>query len=723
MKKIDPHNRVAEKAKTFLRRRQFDQAIMLIDRARDLAPPDAPFSDLETIKFTKAKILLLKGHFYRLPEFLEQGSTLLRSLNGHSNIPESCILIEKGTYEFYTKSYDKAYEYFKKALELAEASKDNGEKIEALITLGWYFTERNNLKKSQEYIKQAHKLLNNKTPLDLVNSANQALLSIYIRTNQFNKIPELAQIVLEDSRRLNDAENEIKALNALGVAHAIKGEYKSAFEYFSKVREKSESIKFDHYIAKALANLGNIFSKLYNHNEAIKHFSRAVQEFPHILVGYRLGVTYHNLGGIYVQKEEHDKALPYFFKALEVGKSTGYNLLISRSLFEITRTFINLDNIEEALNYSAEAAKYSEGIESVHNDEINLANLAYINYYQKNLDAALEYAEKCIAKCLEVHNNRTLIRVYDLTSKIYQEKEDFEKANKYLRSYAESVEENTKEIRRRQMLDLEIRYEIQEKERQITQLKNKMQLQELRLSHQKQLEEQNIKLRNANEDLKQFTYAVSHDLRAPIRTISSFTYMLNEELEDHLDEETKQYFDLVTSSSERMGSMLEGLLQFATIGTKESDFSYVNLQEVANNVTNSLYVMIKENDAHVQFKDILPMVYTNQILISQLFQNLLSNAIKFRKKDVAPVVNVHYEEKPNAFIFSVQDNGIGIAKKNQDSIFKIFKRLHRNEEYAGTGIGLSMCKKIVNNLRGEIWLESEEGVGTTFFVKLPKPKE
>lgn len=232
------------------------------------------------------------------------------------------------------------------------------------------------------------------------------------------------------------------------------------------------------------------------------------------------------------------------------------------------------------------------------------------------------------------------------------------------------------------------------------------------------LRETQAKLKASNKELEQFAYAASHDLKEPLRMIGTYVQLIERKLKDDLDESSRQYMHFVTDGVTRMDRLLTDLLEYSRVGRKNDMAKDTNLNETLFVVVNNLMNRMKENHAEICANE-LPVIRVPSMLMLQLFQNFISNSIKFRKKDVNPVVEIQYENRQGYHRFYFKDNGIGIPADQKDRVFNIFERLHGRHEYEGTGIGLATCKKIIENLGGEIWVESEVGVGTTFGFSLP----
>ncbi|MDD5408715.1 MAG: PAS domain S-box protein [Candidatus Omnitrophica bacterium] len=231
------------------------------------------------------------------------------------------------------------------------------------------------------------------------------------------------------------------------------------------------------------------------------------------------------------------------------------------------------------------------------------------------------------------------------------------------------------------------------------------------------LESVNKRLARSNENLEQFAYVASHDLQEPLRTMASYSQLLERRYKDKLDKDANEFIDFIVDAAGRMQRLITDLLAYSRLRHMESSGDFVDCNKVLSRVLMATKQAIAESNASVTF-DNLPVIKGHEINLVQLFQNLIGNAIKFCGKNEC---RVHISAKKNAgeWLFSVEDNGIGIEPQYQEKIFMIFQRLHKKDEYAGTGIGLAICKKIVENHGGKIWVESELGKGSTFYFTIP----
>jgi light-regulated signal transduction histidine kinase (bacteriophytochrome) len=231
------------------------------------------------------------------------------------------------------------------------------------------------------------------------------------------------------------------------------------------------------------------------------------------------------------------------------------------------------------------------------------------------------------------------------------------------------------------------------------------------------LRHRTTELERSNADLEQFAYVASHDLQEPLRMVASFTQLLADRYRAQLDGEAQEFIGFAVEGATRMQSLINGLLSFARVKTRAKELQLTDCRAAFQRSLENLRVTLQESGADIS-SDPLPTLLADESQIQQLFQNLVGNALKFRGQTV-PRVRVSARRNGKEWIFSVSDNGIGIDPRYNDRIFAIFQRLHSRTEYPGTGIGLAICKKIVERHGGRIWVESEAGHGATFYFTLP----
>ena len=241
-----------------------------------------------------------------------------------------------------------------------------------------------------------------------------------------------------------------------------------------------------------------------------------------------------------------------------------------------------------------------------------------------------------------------------------------------------------------------------------------------------ELDAQAVELRRSNAELEQFAYVASHDLQEPLRKVASFCQLLEKRYGDKLDERGLQYIDFAVDGAKRMQVLINDLLTFSRVGRLDDTREKVGLGQALDKALRNLAAAVEESEARIDRPDTLPETVGDPTLLTMLWQNLVGNALKFRRPDRAPHVSVTCETDPGTpgmWRLSVTDNGIGIPEEFTDKVFVIFQRLHSRDAYGGTGIGLALCKKIVEHHGGRIWIDSTVGEGTRLCFTLPSAEE
>ncbi|MEL6593948.1 MAG: ATP-binding protein, partial [Bacteroidota bacterium] len=229
---------------------------------------------------------------------------------------------------------------------------------------------------------------------------------------------------------------------------------------------------------------------------------------------------------------------------------------------------------------------------------------------------------------------------------------------------------------------------------------------------------QNERLASSNEELRQFAHITSHDLREPLRSIGGFSTLLERKYQTILDDRAREYLSFITSGVRRMDSLLADLMNYSVIGILEQKFEPVEIEGIITDIIETLHREKRTQGARINIRN-LPTITADARQMRMLFENLIDNAIKFKGEDT-PKVEINCERKGDHYLFSIADNGIGMDEAYQEQIFSLFLRLHNNtSEYEGTGIGLSICRKIVQQHKGKIWIKSQKDLGTTVYFLLP----
>jgi signal transduction histidine kinase len=275
------------------------------------------------------------------------------------------------------------------------------------------------------------------------------------------------------------------------------------------------------------------------------------------------------------------------------------------------------------------------------------------------------------------------------------------RAEKELRRYREHleelVEERTAELKE---INEQLKQEIIERRRTEEELKGTVKA-----------------LERSNKDLEQFAYVASHDLQEPLRMVASYVQLLERRYKDRLDSDAKEFIAFAVDGATRMQKLINDLLSYSRVSTRGKEFKNTDSKYALDQAIDNLRMVVKDSGAVITY-DELPKVNADETQLIQLFQNLIDNAIKFRSREV-PNIHISAKDNRSEWLFSVADNGIGIDPQYAERIFIIFQRLHEREKYPGTGIGLAICKRIIERHGGRIWVDSEPGKGSTFFFTIP----
>jgi light-regulated signal transduction histidine kinase (bacteriophytochrome) len=230
-------------------------------------------------------------------------------------------------------------------------------------------------------------------------------------------------------------------------------------------------------------------------------------------------------------------------------------------------------------------------------------------------------------------------------------------------------------------------------------------------------EQRTLELARSNRDLEQFAYVASHDMQEPLRAITQFLQLLRTSYQGRLDKNADDYIHFAVDGAARLQALIRDLLAYARIDSEKKAFAPTDCEKVLDEALANVGARIEETGATIT-RDPLPTIEADSTQLVQVFQNLIWNAMKFRGPDT-PQIHIGCRQEANEWVFWVRDNGIGIAPEFAERVFQIFKRLDTREEYSGTGIGLAVCKRVIERHEGRIWVESQLGQGATFYFKIP----
>jgi signal transduction histidine kinase len=597
------------------------------------------------------------------------------------------------------------------------------DKIAALVDKGYSFEQKGDVKSALEVTNEAWLLCQryNDEAFDTIRlNVLHRLTQFHFKRKDYKKLEEFSELLLAKSKQMSDGVREVAALTNMAIVKSVDSDYKEAMPLFVEALDKSQKLHLNYNTANCLINIGTIYASVYNYEEALVRYKQVLSDYVNELNDSTHIAIYLNTGNLYYASEQYPLSLRSFQKALDLALKFENKGYAAHAYALKSRTYMALNKIDSAIENAKSASNLMFSLSgNTPGRQINLLNLAQIEFITGNTEGVVEKAVHGLAVARRVKDDTSELRGFKLLSDIFKKKADFEMALKCQTLYAHKQEEHLKTQRIMHALDIEIRYALREKEAKIEELTKENEYQGLLLEQSSQIEKQNELLRQANEELKQFAYISSHDLKEPLRMIGSFSQLVQQKLSGKIEEESKGYFQYINEGVTRMHGLLDALLHYATIGNLNFELETVHVKDIVGIARTNLKVVIEETNTNILCGE-MPEVKAVPSFLVQLFQNLFSNAIKFRHPDSRPVILVNSEERETEWVFSVQDNGIGIADEHKERIFIIFQRLHTRAKYEGTGIGLAICQKIVAQLGGKIWVESQAGLGSTFFFSIPK---
>lgn len=683
--------------------------------------------DLLDANFLLARIFYINGKYQNEPSFWQKAlkyASEARRLNELIEHPHATRALSffSGWLNLSLKEYRKAESNFKEALIQAESLNDMSGI--ALAKLG--LCELKLLSgQTIESIKEAEKVLQyleeNASPihLKLWSEAYLQLSQSYIQNRQYSDSLRMSQQLLRVSRSSGDVEKEVIALRNIAVVCGVKSNYKIGMQYLLEALTKCETIGYRDLLLQLHINIGTIYAHLYNYPEAIKRYQLVLNEFEDVFEDKNKVVIYNNLGNIYLMTEHPELALPYFEKSFALAEESNFKEMTALTQVQLCRTKLELNRFHEAVQEAEWAEKIFSQSDLKNGYQLHLLNRAEIACKQKELEMAIDFAKRSIEVAKKMKDNACEIRAYRKLAVIFKKMKDFERALEYQDLYIEKQGNFLKIQQNLQFLDMEIRHAIREKEKEIQLLTKDNEYKAQLLQKTDLISQKNKELVRVNEDLKQFAYVASHDLKEPLRMIGSYSQLIHRKVSKHLDKDGHEFFQYISEGVNRMNDLLNGLLKYATVNNVKQKTEVIDLNRSLQVSMANLRSRIMETEAIIE-EGFLPEIKGHHELMVQIFQNLISNALKFQAKGEKPLIKIDSIVGKNSTTIFVQDNGIGIPKQNQKLIFEIFQRLHSKENFEGTGIGLAICHKIAQRMNGKIWVESEEGNGATFYLEIPK---
>ncbi len=570
-----------------------------------------------------------------------------------------------------------------------------------------FFELANTLKEQKKYEKALaayEDIVSNADNLEMESLVVSSLLEqekIHVTLSDYLSALIVSEKLVELTRESKDKGIKAMVLNNNAFINIELGNYPKALKNLFEALNLREELKKPKAIASTLNNIGLLYKNQKKFDKALEYYQKTLQYYTDLQLETSIMRVLNNIGNIYFEKNDNEEAFLYFNKVYQLATKSEDKAYLAYALANVAQIEVKQDKSEYAL------ASYEKSILLL--DELGIIDKkgVVLNYQSvclrklKRFDRALEIAHQAKKINKKCGAKNALAESYKHLFEIYKESGDFEKALDYHILYKDSQVELFSLEKANTIKNLELTFEMEKSKQALL-----------------QMEQEQLLLRRINDELKQFASVASHDMREPLRMISSFSNLLERRLKDRDDPDSKEYLEIIMTNAKRMMVLLEDLLNYAKAGYSQQKPTLVNLEELLIKIRASLHLILVETKGEIIYNK-LPEILTQETLLNQLFQNIISNALKFRKKEVAPIIEIKAKKIGPSYQFSISDNGIGIPEEHQERVFSIFNRLHHQTEYQGSGIGLATCKKIIDYFGGKIWVESKVNVGSVFFFTIP----
>ncbi len=624
---------------------------------------------------------------------------------------------ELGKLYYKQRDYNNALHYFQRALKAAQRIGDDWWVAQSHYDIGRTKLSTSDYQSAITNCSVSMEICDRRSYLSLWLKNSRKIASSYVALGDYEQSHEYLLQALEVLGKENDREGMVPIYYEMGNSYFFQEQYEKALEAYQKALALPKDPKKAGYQNfDCTSAIGSVFSRQEDQEQSLVYNKRALQLAQEL--GYDRGIAHakFNLAEDYLELKEYNKALAYYEQAKQSMEEINYEYGLIGCFLGMGRLLNETEQYDHALNYLRSAEGMAERIQNKSLTKDVYEALA-INYERtKQADLAASYRVK--------HNNLKNSLINEETAKMLETKEARLEIQKLKREQQMLMLKKEAEIQSLQkyflaatgfflllMLGLGFsRYRTEQRTNRILEEKNA------------EISLQNQQLARSNRDLKQFAYITSHDLKQPLRTIGGYASLVKRRYSDRpLDASANEFLDHITNAVDRMYTLLSDVLAYSSIEKSEDEAQVVSTADLIQQVLSDLNSQIQDSSAIVEVADDMPIIMGKKGQLSQLFQNLISNAIKFRGEN-QPMVNVNCRAFEEEYLFSVKDNGIGIDPQYWDTIFAPFKRLHGQADYDGSGIGLSICQKVVEQHNGRMWLDSSEEQGTTFFFSIPKDK-
>lgn len=618
-------------------------------------------------------------------------------------------------------------------------------KVKLLTEIGKNYVDSDN-RLSIQYLIKADQIAKSNQLKEAIPSIYSNLSKAYFRASDNDSSRYYAHKVLEYYQK-NDVpptENLGKAYNQLGILAKNKDSLFLAINHYNKAIEYSELLQDSSTLAYVNIGLGNLYRLIDDRDQSKIYLEKGEQIYTQINNTRGSFLAGLNLVGLEFDKGHYESAKAKYQALERKFSDSKYHFYTVILYNQLCQSYAYLGDIPKAKSYLDKAINLSN--EKGFPDRflyIFYRNKGIISFEEGNLKLSKKHFQRALSENKLLNDQELKKTSFEYLAKIAILQEDYKSALEYKTQYFElkNAISNKDRLRKFYFTSNKISFEKEQEQENLLfqqQLKDQrrslfylafallclgvffflLRESSLRKRRNEELASYNTKLKEVNKDLEQFAYAASHDLQRPLHNILVFNSFIDKKFSSNFSEELKQSFSYVNKAGYKLKNLLDGLLKYATTGSK-IEFKQMDLNKVLKSITQNLEPELKAIKATVSY-DKMPIIQGSKKEISFLFKELISNAIKYKQEDIPPLIQISYTENKTHYTFHIKDNAKGFNNKYKDKIFQIFQQLDVKSYDKNTGAGLAICKKIVTLHEGIIDVNSEENKGSTFSFSIKK---
>lgn len=657
-------------------------------------------------------------------------------------------------------------------------SSQKAERLEVVMELG----KALRIEKSyEESIQQYQQALELALYLEQAHAHREILMNlgeVYRLQENYVLAEETFQRLVQEET-LCSQQQLAEANHRLSKVYRAQGNFDLAYDYQMRALEIRRDNQDQEGVARSQYQLGSLFFFQNNYALALEYYQKTLDNALALNDQHLLYMSYGALGSTYNKLERLDLSIEYNQLALELAEAQQNEVAIAYALHNMGADYYAVDSLALALQYFSQARLLKQQLQDQWGEIASLRMMGKVYVDQGQVELGLRCLQESLKMAEELALRPRVLEAYETLAKVYEQLDQGPEAILYLRKYIALKDSLVNETTVQKMGTIKQGYEVQRREQelvkkdyQIAQLQQKalivgilvllillwliysryqntvqysqeLQSKNHRIHQQNEelaqandlqkrsnallrknnekIQLQNKKLENSNLELQRFAHIASHDLKEPLRTIGAYASLVSRRYQHTLDGEGKEFLHFITQGVNRMYHLLDDVLNYSRLETEvvQPDLEWVDLNELVVELQRNLQEQILQSNARIQSNP-LPWVKANRNHLYQIFQNLLVNGLKYNTQ-LEPQINIGWERDGSFYRFEVRDNGIGIDPSYHHKIFEAFQRLHRTDEFEGTGIGLAICKKLVTQYGGDIWVESTVGQGSAFYFSFPIP--